>query len=113
MFKYDSVHVRFDGEVSCTDDSLIIDGITVKVFKSMKPEEIPWGEASADYVCESTGVFRTTETAGKHITGGAKKVVISAPSKDDKTPMFVMGVNHEEYTADMHVVSNASCTTNW
>lgn len=112
LFKYDSVHGQYPGEVSYTSDSLIIDGREVKVFKSMKPEEIPWASASADYVCESTGVFCTTEKAGAHLKGGAKKVVISAPAKDAETPMFVMGVNHTEYKPTSNIVSNASCTTN-
>lgn len=110
MLKYDSVHGRFKGEVAIKGDKLVVNGNEISVFASMKPEEIPWGSANADYVVESTGVFTTTEKASAHFKGGAKKVVISAPSAD--APMFVMGVNHDKYTSDLKVVSNASCTTN-
>jgi len=110
LLKYDSVHKRFPGEVSAKDDCLIVNGKTVKVFASKDPAAIPWGSAGADYVCESTGVFTSIEKAAKHIEGGCKKVIISAPSGDAR--MFVMGVNNEEYTSDLQVVSNASCTTN-
>jgi len=111
MFKYDSVHGSFQGTVEAKDGNLIINDKVVRVFASREPSEIPWGEAGADYVCESTGVFTSTEKAGLHLGGGAKKVIISAPPKDN-TPMFVMGVNHQEYDPSMAVVSNASCTTN-
>lgn len=110
MFKYDSTHGRFDGEVTSKDDSLVIDGQSIKVFGERDPAAIPWGKAGVDYVIESTGVFTTLEGANKHIEGGAKKVIITAPSSD--APMFVVGVNHEKYTADLNIVSNASCTTN-
>ncbi len=110
MLKYDSVHGRFKGEACVKDGKLVVNGKEVTIFNSMKPEEIAWGSVGAEYVVESTGVFTTTETASAHLKGGAKKVVISAPSADAK--MFVMGVNHDEYTKDMVVVSNASCTTN-
>jgi len=112
MYKYDTVHGRCGQEVSyCKDNStLTIDGSTIKVFGEMDPTKIEWGSAGADYVVESTGVFTTTEKASKHMAGGAKKVVISAPSAD--APMFVMGVNDEKYESSMDVVSNASCTTN-
>jgi glyceraldehyde 3-phosphate dehydrogenase len=110
MLKYDSVHGRFDGEVSIKGDKLVVNGKEITVFDSKNPEEIAWGTAGADYVVESTGVFTTLDTANAHIKGGAKKVVISAPSKD--APMFVMGVNHDKYTKDLTIVSNASCTTN-
>ncbi len=110
MLKYDTVHGQYKGEISYTDNSIIVDGKEIKFFACMNPAEIPWGEAGADYVVESTGVFTTTEKASAHFTGGAKKVVISAPSAD--APMFVMGVNNNTYTKDMKVVSNASCTTN-
>ncbi|MDX1359405.1 MAG: type I glyceraldehyde-3-phosphate dehydrogenase [Clostridia bacterium] len=112
MTKYDTVHGRFDGEVSAKDDKLIVNGKEIAVYASMDPAEIPWGECGADYVVESTGVFLTTEKASAHLKGGAKKVVISAPAKDKVTPMFVMGVNNDTYTTDMDIVSNASCTTN-
>lgn len=110
MFKYDSTHGKYKGEVSQKDGALVVDGHAIQVFNEMKPENIPWGKAGAEYVVESTGVFTTIEKAGLHFTGGAKKVVISAPSAD--APMFVMGVNEAKYTSDMNVVSNASCTTN-
>jgi len=110
MLKYDSTHGRFAGETSHTDDSLVVDGKTVKVFTEMDPEKIAWGSAGADYVVESTGIFTTEEAAARHMVGGAKKVVISAPSPD--APMFVMGVNEDGYQPSMDVVSNASCTTN-
>ncbi len=111
MLRYDTVHGQFTGEISYTDDSIIVDGKEVKFFAKMSPAEIPWGEVGAEYVVESTGVFLTKEKAQGHLDAGAKKVVMSAPSKDD-TPMFVMGVNNTTYTSDMNFVSNASCTTN-
>jgi len=111
MFKYDSVHGSFQGTVEAADGNLVVNGKVIRVFASREPSEIPWGEAGADYVCESTGVFTSTDKAGLHLGGGAKKVIISAPPKDS-TPMFVMGVNHESYDSSMAVVSNASCTTN-
>eukprot|EP00752_Nemacystus_decipiens_P008129 g7269.t1 len=110
MFKYDTVHGVYDGEVSHDGENLIVDGTKIKVFGEMDPANIKWGDAGADYVVESTGAFTGMDTAGKHMTGGAKKVIISAPSGD--APMFVMGVNQDKYTPDMTVVSNASCTTN-
>jgi len=112
MTKYDTVHGRFEGDVSTEDGKLVVNGEKIDVYASMDPAEIPWGECGADYVVESTGVFLTTEKASAHLKGGAKKVVISAPAKDKVTPMFVMGVNNDTYTKDMDVVSNASCTTN-
>ncbi|OQR90324.1 triosephosphate isomerase/glyceraldehyde-3-phosphate dehydrogenase, partial [Thraustotheca clavata] len=111
LFKYDSTHGGYKGTVVAEDGNLVIDGHVVRVFSERNPNEIPWGEAGADYVCESTGVFTTTEKAGLHLGGGCKKVVISAPPKDS-TPMYVMGVNHDKYDGSAHVVSNASCTTN-
>jgi len=111
MTKYDSVHGQFKGEISTADGKLIVNGKEIAVFTERNPADIGWGACGADYVIESTGVFLTKEKAQGHIDGGAKKVVMSAPSKDD-TPMFVMGVNHETYTSDMTFVSNASCTTN-
>jgi glyceraldehyde 3-phosphate dehydrogenase len=111
MFQYDTVHGPYTGTVAKTGDSqLTIDGKPITVFDEMDPSNIAWGSAGADYVIESTGVFTTLEKASKHMTGGAKKVVISAPSAD--APMFVMGVNNEKYESSMDIVSNASCTTN-
>jgi len=110
MFKYDSTHGVFKGEVKASGKDLVVNGHTIKVFNEMKPENIPWGSAGAEYVVESTGVFTTLDKAKAHFTGGAKKVVISAPSAD--APMFVMGVNEGKYSKDMTIVSNASCTTN-
>ncbi len=110
MLKYDTVHGPFKGTVELKDDVLVVNGSVVKVFEAMDPSQIDWASAGADYVIESTGVFTTTEKASAHFKGGAKKVIISAPSAD--APMFVMGVNQETYKKDMNVVSNASCTTN-
>lgn len=110
MFKYDSTHGRYHGDVHAKDGKLVVDGKQIAVFNKMKPDEIPWGAAGAEYVVESTGVFTTIEKANAHIKGGAKKVIISAPSAD--APMFVMGVNHEHYKTEMNIISNASCTTN-
>ena len=111
MLKYDSTHGKFDGDVEVKDGQLIVNGATVRVTAERNPADINWGAVNAEYVVESTGLFLTKETAQGHIDAGAKKVVMSAPSKDD-TPMFVMGVNNKEYTSDMNFVSNASCTTN-
>ncbi|CAO3573486.1 unnamed protein product [Mortierella alpina] len=110
MFKYDSTHGRYKGEVSIKDGHLVVDGHAIIVYQNMKPEEIQWGAANAEYVVESTGVFTTIEKASLHLRGGAKKVVISAPSAD--APMFVCGVNLDAYKPEYQVVSNASCTTN-
>mgnify|MGYP001237541001 CR=1 FL=1 len=110
MLKYDTVHGRFQGDIKTEDGKLVVNGKKVAVYGYMDPAEIPWRECGAEYIVESTGVFTVTEKASAHFKGGAKKVVISAPSKD--APMFVMGVNHDKYTKDMNVVSNASCTTN-
>lgn len=112
LFKYDSVHGVFDGTVEHDDTGLIVNGIHIKVTAEKDPSLIPWGKAGADYVCECTGVFTTTATAGKHLQGGCKKVIISAPAKDAETPLIVMGVNQETFKSSMNVVSNASCTTN-
>jgi len=112
LFKYDSTHGIYKGSVSYDEASstLIVDGKNIKFFAVRNPEEVPWGAEGADIVCESTGIFTVIEKASAHIKGGAKKVIISAPSAD--APMFVMGVNHTKYTKDINVLSNASCTTN-
>jgi len=110
MLKYDTVHGQFKGTAENVNGKLIINGKEVAFFAEKDPAAIGWGASGADYVVESTGVFTTIEKAGLHLKGGAKKVVISAPSAD--APMFVCGVNLEKYTKDMDVVSNASCTTN-
>ena len=110
MLTYDTVHGHFKGTAEAKDGKLIVNGKAIEVFECMKAEEIPWAKAGAEYVIESTGVFTTTDKASAHFVGGAKKVVISAPSND--APMFVMGVNNKKYTTDMNIVSNASCTTN-
>merc|ERR1712228_878751 len=112
LFKYDSTHGIYKGSVECDEanSTLIVDGKKIKFFAVRNPPEVPWGAEGADIVCESTGVFTTIEKASLHHQGGAKKVIISAPSAD--APMFVCGVNHEKYSKDMNVVSNASCTTN-
>ncbi len=110
MLKYDSTHGRFNGTVEVTDGGLVVNGKTVRVTSERNPSDLAWGEVGVDVVVESTGLFLTEESAQPHIDAGAKKVVLSAPSKD-ATPMFVMGVNHEEY-AGQAIVSNASCTTN-
>ena len=111
MTKYDTIHGRFDGVAEAKDGKFLVNGKEIKTFDKMNPEEIPWGEVGVEYVVESTGVFTTTEKCQAHLKGGAKKVIISAPAKDKETPTFVMGVNNDSYTADMNVVSNASCTT--
>jgi glyceraldehyde 3-phosphate dehydrogenase len=110
MFKYDSVHGRFQGEVEQKDGKLYINGKAIEVFGERDPSQIAWGKVNADYVVESTGVFTTIDKASAHIQGGAKKVIISAPSAD--APMFVCGVNLEAYKSEYNVISNASCTTN-
>lgn len=111
MLKYDSTHGRFDGTVDVKDGMLVVNGKTIRVTAERDPANLRWNEIGAEYVVESTGLFLTQETAQKHIEAGAKKVIMSAPAKDD-TPTFVMGVNQEKLTADMNIVSNASCTTN-
>jgi len=112
LFKYDSTHGIYKGTVSADKDAntLMVDGKAIKFFAAKSPTEVPWGESGADIVCESTGIFTTIDKAGAHLGGGAKKVIISAPSAD--APMFVMGVNHTQYTKDINILSNASCTTN-
>jgi len=111
QFKHDSVHGMYAGTVEVDGDSLVLSGsIRIKFFSERNPEDIPWGDVGATYVCESTGIFTTIEKASLHIKGGAKKVIVSAPSAD--APMYVMGVNHKNYDGSAAVVSNASCTTN-
>ncbi len=110
MLRYDTVHGQFKGEIKHTDDAIIVDGHEVKFFAEKDPAAIPWGKCGAEYVVESTGVFTDMASAGAHLKGGAKKVIISAPSKD--APMFVCGVNLDAYKPSMDIVSNASCTTN-
>ena len=111
MLKYDSVHGKFAGEVSVEGNDLIVNGKRIRVTSERDPNNLKWNEVGAEYIVESTGLFLTKETATAHLNAGAKKVVLSAPSKDD-TPMFVMGVNHKELKADQNIFSNASCTTN-
>ncbi|KAK9803802.1 hypothetical protein WJX73_000933 [Symbiochloris irregularis] len=110
MLKYDSVHGQFRGSIDPQGSNLLIDGHTIYTYDKKDPAEIPWGDAEVDFVCESTGVFTTIDKANAHIKGGAKKVVISAPSAD--APMYVVGVNEDQYDASQNIVSNASCTTN-
>ena len=110
MLKYDSTHGRFNGTVEVVDGNLVVNGKSVRVTAERNPEDLKWNEINVDVVVESTGLFLTDESARKHITAGAKQVVLSAPSKDD-TPMFVSGVNQHTY-AGQDIVSNASCTTN-
>ena len=108
MLKYDSTHGRFNGTVEVKDGKLVVNGKEIRVTAERNPADLKWDEVGAEYVVESTGLFLTKEKAQGHIDAGAKKVVMSAPSKDD-TPMFVMGVNNEKYSKDMTFVSNASC----
>jgi glyceraldehyde 3-phosphate dehydrogenase len=110
LLKYDSVHGRFDGTIEVQDGHLVVDGKKVRVTAERDPKNLKWGDVGVDVVAECTGIFTSMDTANQHIQAGAKKVVISAPSKD--IPMFVMGVNHKDITADQNIVSNASCTTN-
>ncbi|EMG45427.1 TDH1 Glyceraldehyde-3-phosphate dehydrogenase [Candida maltosa Xu316] len=110
MFKYDSTHGRYKGEVKSEGNDLVIDGKKIQVFQERDPANIPWGKEGVEYVIDSTGVFTKIEGAQKHIDAGAKKVIITAPSAD--APMFVVGVNEDKYTPDLKIISNASCTTN-
>ena len=110
MVKFDTIHGRFNGEVKAEDNKLIVNGKTINVYNEMDPHNIPWGTEGVEYVLECSGVFTTLEKAQAHIDAGAKKVIISAPSKD--APMFVMGVNNDKYDPSMTIISNASCTTN-
>jgi len=115
LLRYDSVHGRFAGVIESKSDAkgeyLLIDGEEVRIYHEKNPASLPWGACGADYVCESTGVFTLRNDASLHIQGGCKKVIISAPPKDD-VPMYVIGVNHKDYQTSDTVVSNASCTTN-
>ncbi|GEN68122.1 MULTISPECIES: type I glyceraldehyde-3-phosphate dehydrogenase [Chryseobacterium] len=111
MLKYDSVHGVFPGEVSVEGNDLVVNGKKIRVTAEKDPNNLKWNEIGADYIVESTGLFLSKDSAQAHINAGAKKVILSAPSKDD-TPMFVMGVNHKELTDDIKILSNASCTTN-
>ena len=111
MLRYDTMHGQFKGTIEYDESSITVNGKKVNFYACMDPKDIPWGQIGAEYVVESTGLFLTQEKAQAHIDAGAKKVVMSAPSKDS-TPMFVMGVNQDTYTSDMTFVSNASCTTN-
>ncbi|MHB9138722.1 MAG: type I glyceraldehyde-3-phosphate dehydrogenase, partial [Victivallaceae bacterium] len=111
QLRYDSVHGKFAGSIEVKDGHLVVNGKTVRVTAEKDPTQLKWGEVGADYVVESTGLFLSKDKAEMHLKAGAKKVIMSAPSKDD-TPMFVMGVNHKSLTKAMDIVSNASCTTN-
>ena len=112
MLKYDTTFGRFPKSLELYDKGLVIDGKKVPVYSESDAENIPWKECGAEYIVEATGAYVTTQKALAHIRAGAKKVIISAPAKDSETPTFVYGVNHEKYTPEMQVVSNASCTTN-
>lgn len=113
MIKYDSVFGGFEGKVEAGEKCILLNGKTIPVFSETDPAKIPWKSCGAEYIVESTGAFNTTEKSMLHIlSGGAKKVVLTAPAKDEITPTFVMGVNHADYSSEMQVISNASCTTN-
>ena len=111
MLRYDTVHGKFDGEISYDDNSVTVNGKKILFFAEKNPADIPWGANNVTYVIDATGIFHSAEASQAHINAGAKKVIFTGPSKDS-TPMFVMGVNHSKYTKDMTFVSNASCTTN-
>ncbi|MDR1691776.1 MAG: glyceraldehyde-3-phosphate dehydrogenase, partial [Oscillospiraceae bacterium] len=111
MLKYDTIHGRFDGEITYDDSSITVNGKKISFFAEKEPGNIPWGKVGAEYVVDATGIFHSKDKAQAHIDAGAKKVIFSGPSKDD-TPMFVCGVNLDKYTKEMNFVSNASCTTN-
>jgi len=110
MLMFDTIHGKLNKEVKVVENGLEVDGIVIKVYNCKDPNEIPWRETGAEYILDASGAFTEIEKASAHFTGGAKKVIVSAPSKD--APMFVMGVNHNDYKKEMNVVSNASCTTN-
>ena len=111
MLKYDTMHGRFEGDITYDDCSITVNGKKIAFFAEKNPADIPWGKAGAEYIADATGIFYSKESAQAHLDGGAKKVVFTGPSKDD-TPMFVCGVNLDKYTKEMKFVSNASCTTN-
>ncbi|MDB5256888.1 MAG: gapA [Chitinophagaceae bacterium] len=111
MLKYDSTHGIFQGTIEVKDGKLVVNGKAIRITAEKDPANLKWNEIGADYIVESTGLFLTQETGQKHIDAGAKKVILSAPAKDD-TPTFVMGVNHKVYNKSMNIISNASCTTN-
>jgi len=111
MLKYDTIHGKFEGDISYDDSSITVNGKKIAFFAERDPKDIPWGKIGAEYVADATGIFHSKDTAQAHLDGGAKKVIYTGPSKDD-TPMFVCGVNLDKYTKDMKFVSNASCTTN-
>ena len=111
LLSYDSAHGRFPFHVELWEHGVLVNGQKIRLYSETDATKIPWGENGVATVCESTGKFLTTETASSHLKGGAKKVIISAPPKDD-TPLFVFGVNHNSYKSELNVVSNASCTTN-
>lgn len=111
MLKYDSTHGQFKGTVEVKDGKLVVNGSEIRVTSERNPADLKWGDVGAEYVVEATGIFLTKDSAQGHLDAGAKKVIMTGPSKDD-TPMFVMGVNQDKYTTDMNFVSNASCTTN-
>jgi len=111
LMRYDSTHGKLNAEIRVEGNSLVVDGKPIRVTSERDPENLDWSAVGAEYVVESTGIFLTYDTAKAHVKAGARKVILSAPSKDD-TPMFVMGVNHNSYTENMNIVSNASCTTN-
>ncbi|MET3113953.1 glyceraldehyde 3-phosphate dehydrogenase [Pedobacter sp. CG_S7] len=112
MLKYDSTHGRFDGTIEVVNGHLVVNGKTIRITAERDPANLKWDEVGVELVIESTGLFLTEADASKHLTAGAKKVVLSAPAKDDSIPTYVMGVNHDQLTADQKIVSNASCTTN-
>jgi glyceraldehyde 3-phosphate dehydrogenase len=112
LLKYDSVHGKFDGEINTDDEKLVINNKTVHIYTEKNPEDLPWGELDIDIVIESTGLFRTKDLASKHLTAGAKKVIISAPSKSDDVKTVVLGINENNIDGTEQVLSNASCTTN-
>lgn len=113
QLKYDSVHGKFKGTVKADGkDGIIVNGQKIKVFSQKDPKKIPWGKVGVDIVADASGVFLTQDKCKAHLQGGAKKVIMTAPAKDKGTPTFVMGVNHKKYEKNMHIISNASCTTN-